>query len=1161
MFPTFTGTSRRPRNVNLSGQRHVNPFAVHALSPSTGSAASKTVADAQAGRQKRQQERNELKAARSIQRVWRGHRVRRYVKSSHRQALAKLYSDPSALQSDARAVAAFPLLLASYDAQKNSDCQLLDHFVGDLVRTNYSPLTSGSLSPERLSSLAQILIASLTRNPTVDHRLDLLVRIVHMRPAVLLSTLGLYFSTLATLCAETVRPPNEALLVQSAVLAPLEPAMAVSSSFVRQAYSEFSLSFLTHPLGLLEQNVALFAQHIDFDALSRAVIESYSNSKQRPDRKPEELLWLLAHVIDLQRNQMGEIPSSPLYLRAICTQLSALANTIRVQLLSQGTSDTESPSPPDYLTAKIGSLADKDEISWLLDKFTSSQVDATRQDYASLLAGYSITLIRCFPDKADDIRMRLFLADFPTRSGAQPAVQFFWAASSATKLFDSILASPKGALDFLLRRKYFPASSSASADDSPWDREWRTVLLFLELYTFVMRLTDDEDFFSGFNKSAAAGHASVGASSSHVRASSLPLRALERLSLFLKNLAFTLNYNAAELLQGSGSDGAMQAGPGQRQHEQREPAGTYHVIAGVDFGAFKSLVTTSIQMLYERDSRRQFLPTGHWLMTTNFDMDGFLSAVVLEEQRQHDIEERGSDSESDDEMDLDDDTEEGGEQNLFASSRTQSRTARYAYLEKLRQQRKKSHRERMLATIGPKLEILRNMPYALPFELRVRIFRQFVDLDKQRRRKGHVDPDRWRLFMANQQMTAMSRDSNSEDVLGKHHARIRRNLLFETAYQQFFPLGEGLKEPIQITFLDEYGSEEAGIDGGGVTKEFLMSITKEMFTTEVGHLRQFVANKENALYPNPLALDQAKTWCREMHIEGQNHQDHIASILSQYEFTGRIVGKCMYEGILLDAVFAGFFLLKWSLSTSDSAYRASINDLREMDEDLYQGMLRLKNFRGDVSAMDLNFTLEDQVSLDGMPLRTETRKLIPNGDNILVTNENRPLYISYAARHRLVAQPYQVTKAFLRGLGMIIDPAWLRMFNQNELQRLVGGDSSEIDVADLRQNTVYAGVYEIGLDGQEHPSVQLFWKVLESLPDEDRRLVLKFVTSTPRAPLLGFSQLKPCFSIRDGGPDETRLPSASTCINLLKLPRYSNLETMRSKLLYAVRSNSRFDLS
>lgn len=213
-----------------------------------------------------------------------------------------------------------------------------------------------------------------------------------------------------------------------------------------------------------------------------------------------------------------------------------------------------------------------------------SQVDATRQDYASLLAGYSITLIRCFPDKADDIRMRLFLADFPTRSGAQPAVQFFWAASSATKLFDSILASPKGALDFLLRRKYFPASSSASADDSPWDREWRTVLLFLELYTFVMRLTDDEDFFSGFNKSAAAGHASVGASSSHVRASSLPLRALERLSLFLKNLAFTLNYNAAELLQGSGSDGAMQAGPGQRQHEQREPAGTYHVIAGVDFG-------------------------------------------------------------------------------------------------------------------------------------------------------------------------------------------------------------------------------------------------------------------------------------------------------------------------------------------------------------------------------------------------------------------------------------------------------------------------------------------------------------------------------------------------------------------------------------------------
>ena len=135
------------------------------------------------------------------------------------------------------------------------------------------------------------------------------------------------------------------------------------------------------------------------------------------------------------------------------------------------------------------------------------------------------------------------------------------------------------------------------------------------------------------------------------------------------------------------------------------------------------------------------------------------------------------------------------------------------------------------------------------------------------------------------------------------------------------------------------------------------------------------------------------------------------------------------------------------------------------------------------------------------------------------------------------------------------------MFNQAELQTLVGGASSEIDVKDLRRNTLYGGVYVIGDDHQEHPSVRLFWDVMKSLTDEERRQVLKFVTSTPRAPLLGFEQLNPRFSIRDAGDDQERLPSTSTCVNLLKLPRYNNEKVLREKLLYAINSGAGFDLS
>ena len=125
----------------------------------------------------------------------------------------------------------------------------------------------------------------------------------------------------------------------------------------------------------------------------------------------------------------------------------------------------------------------------------------------------------------------------------------------------------------------------------------------------------------------------------------------------------------------------------------------------------------------------------------------------------------------------------------------------------------------------------------------------------------------------------------------------------------------------------------------------------------------------------------------------------------------------------------------------------------------------------------------------------------------------------------------------------------------------MGGDSGDIDVSDLRRNTLYGGVYAIGDDKEEHSTVKLFWEVMEGMTNEQRQKVLKFVTSTPRAPLLGFSHLNPRFSIRDSSEDQERLPSTSTCVNLLKLPRYTSARTLREKLLYAVNSGAGFDLS
>jgi len=45
------------------------------------------------------------------------------------------------------------------------------------------------------------------------------------------------------------------------------------------------------------------------------------------------------------------------------------------------------------------------------------------------------------------------------------------------------------------------------------------------------------------------------------------------------------------------------------------------------------------------------------------------------------------------------------------------------------------------------------------------------------------------------------------------------------------------------------------------------------------------------------------------------------------------------------------------------------------------------------------------------------------------------------------------------------------------------------------------------------------------------------------------------------GKDVERLPSAATCFNLLKLPNYKRSATLRRCLVYAVTSNSGFELS
>ncbi|KAF9445554.1 HECT-domain-containing protein [Macrolepiota fuliginosa MF-IS2] len=228
-----------------------------------------------------------------------------------------------------------------------------------------------------------------------------------------------------------------------------------------------------------------------------------------------------------------------------------------------------------------------------------------------------------------------------------------------------------------------------------------------------------------------------------------------------------------------------------------------------------------------------------------------------------------------------------------------------------------------------------------------------------------------------------------------------------------------------------------------------------------------------------------------------------------------------------------------------------LDDLASLDPELYNGLIFLKHYTGNPEDLSLNFT----VAVDEFGV-TKSIDLIPDGSETPVTKENRLTYIYLISHYRLSKQIKLQSNAFFEGLSEMIDPKWLRMFNQQEVQILLGGVNSPIMLEDLRQNTNYGGLYD-----DAHPTIRLFWKVVNAFTEDQKRALLRFVTSCSRPPLLGFKELVPNFSIRDAGSDELRLPTASTCVNLLKLPRYTTEKRLRDKLVQAIYSNAGFDLS
>ncbi|KAK9075671.1 hypothetical protein SSX86_003997 [Deinandra increscens subsp. villosa] len=428
-------------------------------------------------------------------------------------------------------------------------------------------------------------------------------------------------------------------------------------------------------------------------------------------------------------------------------------------------------------------------------------------------------------------------------------------------------------------------------------------------------------------------------------------------------------------------------------------------------------------------------------------------------------------------------------------------------------------------------DILKQAPFLVPFTSRVKLFTS--------------------------QLAAIKERSGSNALFSRSSFKIRRDHILEDAFSQLSTLAEeDLRGVIRVTFVNEFGVEEAGIDGGGIFKDFMENITRAAFDMQYGLFKETI---DHLLYPNPGS--------------GMIHEQH----LQFFHFLGLILGKAMFEGILVDIPFATFFLSKLKQKHN------YLNDLPSLDPELYRHLIFLKRYEGDLAELELYFVIVNNEFGE-----QTLEELIPGGKNIRVVNDNVITFIHLVANHRLntqvllcfsflfsyalllllvfheCASSFQIRQQsshFLRGFQQLIQKDWIDMFNEHELQLLISGSVDGFDVDDLRSNTNYAGGYH-----REHYVIDMFWEILKNFSLENQHKFLKFVTGCSRGPLLGFKYLEPLFCIQRAGGSASedtleRLPTSATCMNLLKLPPYRSKEQMEQKLLYAISAEAGFDLS
>ena len=593
------------------------------------------MAHAQQERALRDRERRRPPAATKIQQNWRGYSHRQRIRGQWREQWDSVEgwgtSRSTSLEygSTSECLSQLRLLAQFASTRSNEDLHRVLHFSKRYlasVQGASDVVTESYIYPA--SRLARSLIRVLESRKLAERSPE------DIRGFVVLLTALTSISTqfLTWYSQDYYRAVNNIWRTWQEVEPMQDLVLAMLTRQDSDAYKGFSWTYLRQGgLPGFSDSIGKLAQSVNYRQLSQAIsdiLSRNSNLQLLEAKDKDALLWLLSWLIYFHGHpsvESGKDPiPDPYYVKVVSRLITALADDIgkRIDgfdmrsLASTVVVNGEASAPvktlPRFVREQILSLIRQENVVGLLSSLESRErtsiTDLSFSSEASDLASYVLTLLRVFPRRRNDIQLWLYRGSVKGSNASQqriPAAKYLYQAAKTTPLFCRVRDEPRSAVHFLAPEDTL-ATGKFQGDYliNRRDEQWRIVLLFLELYSFILQVMDDEEFHSGTENADAT--------LSWTRQSALPLESVRNLSSFLKKLAFALYWYPSQIAgeqevsrpQGLAAyfgrnDESMDADGDDEpvKLEEREIAG----VSGMTISSLKGLVVGVLRMIYQRE--------------------------------------------------------------------------------------------------------------------------------------------------------------------------------------------------------------------------------------------------------------------------------------------------------------------------------------------------------------------------------------------------------------------------------------------------------------------------------------------------------------------------------------------------------------------------------